>query len=231
VDNTTAALLSRFKSPVVQKWILCEIMKATPGDSQTSGRPQVAVELAPVVGNNPVRDLSLRAYPQAAMEGDPPDALAKIRKRGTPFIRAVDPEFPQRPHREDAGVYTVKTNQVCTDPITKETHEYAEGDTIGFTEYNRIQGAQDAMVFDALEALVSDEDLCEKLVGARLYVKPGKATYSEQYGVSQFINSFSMDTPKNWRTGDDEEIAAEDDLIDREAQAQLLAALGIDVEV
>lgn len=221
MDPKTAAILSRFKSPLASKWMLAEITRADDTVAQKSGREQVAVQLAPVVNNYPVGDLTARAYIQRAMEGDPPDALAQIRKRGAPFVRAVDPEFPELPHREGAGVYTVKTSMTCTDPVSGEEVSFSEGQSIGFSEYNIIRTHIDALTFDALQTL---GDKTEDLVGTRLWIKPGKATYSEQYGVSQFINDYALDLPAGQES-------AGDDVIDRARQQELLAELGINVEV
>ena len=153
MDNKTAGILSRFKSPLSTKWMLAEIMDAEDGQAQTSGRDQVTAKLSPVANNNVVRDLNIAAYVGRSMDGDPPDALAKVRKRGYPFICAVDPDFPRLPFREGKGSYTVQQDITCTNPKTGETKDYKAGQNVGFSGYNDIAVEVDAMTFDALDTL------------------------------------------------------------------------------
>lgn len=208
------AALSRFRTPLKNAWMLAEI---TAAEDTTSGggRPQINVRFAPCVGNVPQRDLEITGYIPKCEPDDDPQTLKNIKRRAGGFVRAVDPEFPRFPKKAMKGVYDVKDTVVAVGyDGTETTHE--EGTQVGFKEYDDICRTLDARIFRTLDEL---GERAKELVGMRIFIKPGKAKFDEEYGLSQFIDSYAGDL------GDTP--VETDNLVDEDAQAALLDKLGL----
>jgi len=211
------AILSRFKSPLKDDWMMAEITLGIDTTSQ-AGRPQLAIEFCPVVNNVPQRDLAIRGYIAKAQPDDDANTLKRVKRRGYGFVRAVDPEFPTFPKRVSKGLYEV-TFPVEALSIDGTKTMYQAGDQVAYKEYDDICRTIDAKVFQALDEI---GERVEELVGLRLFIRPQKAQLGDDMSVSQFIGGYRGDM------GDTPFL--DDELVDAEMESELLAKLGLDEE-